>query len=147
MARQLHLVLSDLRGLNASDFDDASREANGPERLCRLCEELVELDSVETSAPVMFDLIERLSDVDLGSPGPLVHTLEKWRGRYEKHLVESIARKPTSLTVWMVNRILNGKPVDLAVWLKLLQSIASHPSASEDAKLDAREFLRFQQEA
>jgi hypothetical protein len=26
----------------------------------------------------MFDLMERLSEVDLGTPGPLVHTLERW---------------------------------------------------------------------
>src|SRR5439155_10043350 len=36
-----------------------------------------------------------LSVADLGSPGPLVHTLERMRGHYERELVESIKRRPT----------------------------------------------------
>jgi hypothetical protein len=65
----------------------------------------------------MFRTMERLDGVELGTPGPLVHTLETWRGGYEKLLAESARRKPTSLSVWMVNRILNVRPPDSDSWL------------------------------
>jgi hypothetical protein len=40
----------------------------------------------------MFNVMERPPDADLGSPGPLVHTLERWRG-YEPELVNSVRRR------------------------------------------------------
>ena len=61
--------------------------------------------------------MERLDGVELGTPGPLVHTLETLRGGYEMLLAESVRRKPTLLSVWMVNRILNVNPPDAESWL------------------------------
>ena len=39
-------------------------------------------------------VMERLPDVDLGSPGPLVHTLERLHG-YENELMRSVRRQPS----------------------------------------------------
>jgi hypothetical protein len=50
-------------------------------------------------APVLFHTMERLDGVELGTPGPLVHTLETWSGGYEKQLVHSARRKPTPFSV------------------------------------------------
>ena len=52
-------------------------------------------------------LMERFPDVDFGSPGPLVHWLESYPGEYETILYDSIKRSPTSLTIWMLNRMIN----------------------------------------
>jgi hypothetical protein len=92
----------------------------------------------------MFDLMERLDDVDLGSPGPLVHALESTGNGYEPRLEASVRRKPSPLSVWMVNRILNADRADRRSWLDLLTEAASHPLASEATHADARAFLAHQ---
>lgn len=55
----------------------------------------------------IFRFFEVHSDKDLGSPGPLVHFLEE-ENDYLSELEKSVLRKPTDLTVWMINRIMNG---------------------------------------
>jgi hypothetical protein len=92
----------------------------------------------------MFDLIERLDDVDLGSPGPLVHALESTGTAYERSLEASLRRKPAPLSVWMVNRILNTDRADRRSWLDLLAMAAAHPLASKATRADVQDFLAFQ---
>jgi hypothetical protein len=60
------------------------------------------------------------------------------------HLAASIRRKPTPLTVWMVNRILNGHPPNAEVWLDLLRNVRHHPTASPTTRTDAEQLLRYQ---
>jgi hypothetical protein len=93
----------------------------------------------------MFAVMERLPGADMGSPGPLVHTLEKLGG-YEKELVLSVARCPTTLSVWMVNRILNSDltPADRRKYLALLEQAFVHPKATEGVRHDARRFIDYQ---
>ena len=48
--------------------------------------------------------MEENPKIDYGMPGPLVHFMEKkYKKGYEKLLLESIKRKPTEHTVWMLN--------------------------------------------
>jgi hypothetical protein len=144
MHRQFEDIVADFDALNARDFDDTNPSAAGWERLYGLCEEMRTVNAVGICAPVMFRTIERLDDVELGTPGPLVHTLEIWRGGYESFLAESVRRKPSPLTVWMINRIVNAHPPDEDAWLSLLQAVADHSLASEVTKANAREFVRYQ---
>ncbi len=93
----------------------------------------------------MFHTMERLDGVDLGTPGPLVHTLESWRGGYEEMLVQSVRRKPTPLSVWMVNRILNAhSPNARHGW----NSSEASPTtaASAETKAEANRFITYQKE-
>jgi len=87
--------------------------------------------------------MERLDEADLGSPGPLVHTLEAWSG-YRPLLAESSHRKPSPLTVWMANRVLNTDPPDAPEWLELLRRATGHPAACAHTQADARSFLEYQ---
>jgi hypothetical protein len=137
-------IADDFDSLTANDFDWSNRTAHGWERLQCLCDELLVINHAASCAPVMFGVMERLDCSDLGSPGPLVHTMEKWRGSYESLLAESIRRKPSPLTVWMVNRILNTNPPDAEKWLALLRGALDHPSASDQTKQQAMHFLDFQ---
>jgi hypothetical protein len=68
------------------------------------------------------------------------------RGQYESELIKSIRRRPTHLTVWMVNRILNATraPEPRQVYLDLLRFAATHPAASDTAKHDAQHFIEHQ---
>jgi hypothetical protein len=141
MSRRIDEISTDFDSLTPSDFDVG---AVGIERLDKLCDEVSETQLPADCASILFRTMERLDGADLGSPGPLVHTLEGWRGAYEEILAESVRRKPTPLSVWMVNRILNSKPPDRDAWIALLRGIAEHPLASEESKAQAEQFLRHQ---
>ena len=144
MPRSVSQIAADFDALAAIDFDYSNVEADSWEKLDRLCDEMRELNDASVCAPIMFRTMERLDNVELGTPGPLVHTLESWRGEYETLLAESVRRKPSPLTVWMVNRILNTQPPDSGMWLALLASAMENPSASDSTKSDAADFLQRQ---
>lgn len=144
MARSVDEIARDFDALAAHDFDDASASARGWERLEELCEEMRAVDNPAACSPVLFRTMERLDGVELGTPGPLVHTLEGWRGAYEALLAESVRRKPVVLTVWMVNRILNARPPEAERWLVLLRGVVCNPLASVESKARAADFIEFQ---
>jgi hypothetical protein len=99
----------------------------------------------EQAADAIFGLIERFPDADFGAPGPLVHELEATPG-YEPHLVRSLRRKPTALTVWMLNRILNSNLTESSrtAWIKELRDASQNSMAPESARELAKEFMEFQ---
>jgi hypothetical protein len=138
-------VISGLKLLEAPDFDLDNVEARGAERLYELTDALMALPSPERAIPELFGVMERLPESDLGSPGPLVHTLEKLSD-YEDNLVKSVHRRPTVLSVWMVNRILNSVlPLESRQsYLTLLEETAMHPDATNGVRNDARRFLEYQ---
>ena len=144
MTRSVAEIAADLGALTARDFDFDDVDARGQERLVELCDELLALDDPAAGAPVLFDTLERLDGADLGAPGPLVHTLESWLGRYEFLLASSVQRKPVPLTVLMINRIVNTKPPDAQRWLALLKSVVDHPAASSQTKVEAERFVEYQ---
>lgn len=139
-------IVAGFRALRESDFDYANINAHGPERLVELTEALKSVPEPERAIPEMFRVMERLLDADLGSPGPLVHTMERWRGGYEHELVNSVRRCPSTLSVWMLNRILNTDLTDHTrrMYMALLNEAATHPNASKDVRESAREFIEFQ---
>ena len=76
--------------------------------------------------------IEMHPELDYGMPGPLVHFLENfYLSGYEDALIESVSRRPTALTVWMLNRVLNGirEPAKRRVLLQAMRETPSHPKA------------------
>jgi hypothetical protein len=63
---------------------------------------------IESVEPVL-RFMERYPTINFGAPGPLVHFVERfYASGYEERLTESIYRKPTPLTIWMLNRIINA---------------------------------------
>jgi len=65
----------------------------------------LEIDCVET----ILRFMEKHPAIDYGTPGPLVHFVEEfYLNGYEQKLVESVSRRPTKVTVWMLNRLING---------------------------------------
>ena len=145
MTRTVEAVAADLARLTARDFE-WEPGADGPERLHSLCDELHVAGSLHDAAPVLFQLVERLSDTDLGSPGPIVHTLEAMPG-YECYLRESVHRRATLLTLWMVNRIANARRPDWADWVELLKAVAQDNRAPSSVREEANHFLVVQREA
>jgi hypothetical protein len=90
-----------------------------------------------------FRFIERNAAANLGTPGPLIHFLERFYPRYCGHLVESVERQPTSYTLWMLNRVLNGSPSERerADFLALLARVAANSSVDQELREEARDFL------
>jgi hypothetical protein len=99
-------------------------------------------DVDDTTFAEAFRFIERNAHADLGTPGPLIHFLERFYPRYCDCLVESARRCPTSYTVWMLNRILNGSPSERehSELLGLLASVAGNPDADPEIRSQARRF-------
>jgi|SRR5579883_911773 len=62
---------------------------------------------LETVEPIL-RFMESHPSIEYGMPGPLVHYMEDFYHKgYEQKLVESVERKPTSHTVWILNRLIN----------------------------------------
>ena len=91
--------------------------------------------------------MEENPKIDYGMPGPPVHFMEKkYKKGYEKLLLESIKRKPTEHTVWMLNRILNDVNLeDRNVYMDVLKAIVKDSKYDEELRSLAKEFLEYQE--
>ena len=91
--------------------------------------------------------MEENPKIDYDMPGPLVHFMEKkYKKGYEKLLLESIKRKPTEHTVWMLNRILNDVNLeDRNVYMDVLKAIVKDSKYDEELRSLAKEFLEYQE--
>ena len=91
--------------------------------------------------------MEENPKIDYGMPGPLVNFMEKkYKKGYEKLLLESIKRKPTEHTVWMLNRILNDVNLeDRNVYMDVLKAIVKDSKYDEELRSLAKEFLEYQE--
>ena len=138
-------IISGFQALQKSDFDDMNLAARGRKRLWELTDALMSVPEPEKAIPELFRVMERLPATDLGSPGPLVHTLERLHG-YEGELVRSVRRQPSQLSVWMVNRILNTNLSDDArrSYIALLNEALAHPNAPETVPQEVRGFIERQ---
>jgi hypothetical protein len=140
MKQSLDAAIADLSSFEASEW-----EGENEERLRRIIDSVDLKSNREALIPVLFRLVERNAEALLGSPGPIVHSLEAVGG-YEAELRESLHRRPTPLTVWMVNRLLNSDlPTDeRRWWLGDLRRVLEHATATAAAKEDAAHFIEYQ---
>ena len=102
-------------------------------------------DAILCIEPIL-RLIEKYPTADFGSPGPLVHTVERFRGQYELKLLDSLDRRPTPLTIWMLNRVINGETNEARqrTLIKRLDGITRDLNVDDEVRKNAMEFLRFQ---
>lgn len=136
----LEAIIAELNSFEASEW-----EGENEARLQRLIDSADLSSNREVVTLALFQVVERNAEALLGSPGPIVHSLEAVGG-YESALRESLHRRPAALTVWMVNRILNA---DLPAperqrWLGELRRVLDHATAPDGAKRDAARFLEQQ---
>lgn len=87
--------------------------------------------------------MERHPLSDFGMPGAIVHYVEKfYENGYEDLLIDSVTRRPTLHTVWMVNRIMNtGENADR--YEKILNDVVTRQDIEEEIKNSAKEFIDF----
>ena len=97
---------------------------------------------IEAVTPILM-IMERHPLEDFGVPGALVHFAEKfYRNGYEEKLVESLKRRPSIHTVWMLNRIINGGE-NAEEYLKLMEDISSRSDIEYEIRNSAKEFVAF----
>ena len=71
-------------------------------------------------APIL-DFISKHPEVDFGSPGELVHFVEKFYHKgYEDLLLESVQKNPTVHNIWMLHRCYNAQDPELVSKIKVL---------------------------
>ena len=89
-------------------------------------------------------IMEEHPQIDFGAPGPLVHWLERfYKQGYENLLLDSVCRQPTSHTVWMLNRIINGTKnnEERVKFVKALKEASEHHKADDATRKVALRFL------
>jgi hypothetical protein len=102
----------------------------------------------EKAIPSIFHLMERYPHANFGSPGPLVHALESAGTKvYNGELHISLLRKPTPLTLWMYNRLINAEndPKIIKAHIDRLNLFKKHPLTDEVTKKEAEDFINYQQ--
>ena len=69
----------------------------------------------------ILDFISKHPEVDFGSPGELVHFVEKFYHKgYEDLLLESVQKNPTVHNIWMLHRCYNAQDPELVSKIKVL---------------------------
>lgn len=103
-------------------------------------------DSIEYVRKLL-SYMENNPDIDYGMPGPIVHYMEKYyRNGYEQLLHDSVVRKPTVHTLWMLNRVINGSDkAEKDKYLLSLKEISNNKSLPENVREEAKSFLKHQE--
>ena len=117
--------------------------------LSGLMDSWVELNDREKAIPSIFQLMEKFPHADLGSPGPLVHSLESGGPKlYEGELHKSLLRRPTPLSLWMYNRIMNAENDQRIIrgHFERLKLFSIHPLADAETKEVANDFIEHQEQ-
>lgn len=100
----------------------------------------VEGVGIEAVTPLL-ELMERHPMDDFGMPGAIVHFVERFnKNGYEELLIESVKRRPTMHTVWMLNRVMNGSE-NKNDYLEIMKEITERSDIEEAIKNSASEFM------
>lgn len=128
--------------LDAIGFEDGEADVLAMDEAVLAIDRLPE---PRQAVPLLFDWFEAHAGQDVGSPGAFVHFIEE-KLDFFPLLLASLARKPTGITVWMVNRIANAatSAPEVQLWIDVLQAAMVHPLADEECRDDAQHFLQRQ---
>jgi hypothetical protein len=134
-------IIAELHQLTIRSAEDYTQL----DRLDELTDLLPQNPDGQLACEALLGVLERHPQIEFGAPGQLVHTLENYRGQYEKLLLVSLARRPTATTIWMLNRIINATAgAERQRLIDIMHAVGKHPLADEQAKAAVDEFARFQ---
>lgn len=131
MIQELLQKLENLVG--SDDFEAESEE---------IIDQLQEAGAGDEIIPLLLQIIERHPTADFGMPGAMVHFMEAFDPEYEEYLIESLKRRPTVHTVWMLNRCINVH-AHKERFLNLLRETAMHPDAEQEVRRSALELWEY----
>ncbi len=95
----------------------------------------------ELVAPIL-EIIESNPDIDFGTPGDLVHFVEKfYKKGYEELLLKSVRKNPTMYNIWMLHRCYIDEDNPLhSKFVLLIKEIKEDESISSKVKKLIEEF-------
>lgn len=103
-------------------------------RLDALTDERETLEQVQAATPALFRIFERHPHALLGSPGPVVHCIERTGPEtFLPMLLQSFTAHPTRMTLWMLERCLRSSPAPQshASILRSLHAVRAAPRGSD----------------
>jgi hypothetical protein len=108
----------------------------------QVCDSLEKAQDRFDAVEAILKLMEKHPDADFGTPGPLVHFVETFYKRgYEEKLLESLKRKPTPHTLWMLNRLINdANKKSKAKFVKVLDEVIARTDLDDETRQSATEF-------
>jgi hypothetical protein len=136
-------IIVELRSMNI----EGDKDYDKLDRIDEPADILIENPDGHLACEELMRLLERNSEINFGSPGMIAHIGEKFPGYYECQLIDSLDRQSTAMTRWMLNRIINAASGEEK--LKLIDKLlvyAVHPRANEEARVQATDFYKFQNE-
>ena len=98
---------------------------------------------IEATEPILL-FMEKHPDLEFGSPGELVHFVERFDGtEYRDKLINSVERRPTEHTAWMLNRVINGTkaPEEYQRYVAVMKAARQNPNSDENARRAIDRFL------
>jgi hypothetical protein len=101
--------------------------------------------SLEEIVEPILQFMERHPEIEYGTPGPLVHLVETFLN-YEEKVIESVERRPTRQTAWMLNRMINGEQDqhERDVLISVLKRVLENPAADPLTRDTVSDYLEFQ---
>jgi hypothetical protein len=92
----------------------------------------------------ILQFMESHPESEYGTPGSLVHFVEAFPN-YKEKIIESVERKPTPHTVWMLDRVLTAEQDQRRrdALIALLRRVLENPAADLGARNRASESLEF----
>lgn len=91
-------------------------------------------------------IMERHPLDDFGMPGAMVHFIERFSPKYEPILVDSIKRRPSLHTIWMLNRCINASD-HKDEYISILMEIVNRNDVEKAIRDSAQEFVEFQKKS
>jgi hypothetical protein len=116
------------------DLDTFELEGDYLTRLGKLSDEILASETPERALDAMLALLERHPDEEIGSPGPLIFAIERCEG-FEDKLAESVRRRPTTLTIWALYKLIEKN--ENANYYEALKEASQNEDASEQIREDA----------
>jgi hypothetical protein len=116
-------------------------------------EDLTNLENCISTLPAnkellasLFSLLERHPNFNFGEPGRIIHFMERYENKiYAPLLFDSLKRKPTKYTIWMLNRYLNSIPEEeQKKGIDMLKEIAAqnhNPEIVDEANFFLQDYL------
>lgn len=124
--------------MNKEDIIAALKEAVIPDEEYYIDSEIIDAmleypDPFQFVNPIL-EIISQNPSVDSGSPGELVHFVEKfYKNGYEEALIGYVKKSPTFHNIWMIHRCYNDANSPFHNdFLSLINEIKENPSTSAD---------------
>ncbi len=135
--------------IKEDEFDDYN-----PEFICIQYEIVENMEAnnigIEAVQPIL-KLMEDNPLVEFGTPGPLTHFIERvQKGHedfYNKCVANSVKTKPAIHTIWLLNRIINGRSDEKTQdYVLILETIHQNDKLNKSIRNVAGNFLDYHRE-